>query len=81
MGNVQVFRSQATPSARGRISPAPQPSYLTQDKRALAGFGRAISQQGVAFLDHIQRVDVFNQLSATEGATTESYSNFLNDSI
>lgn len=79
MGEVRVFYAQGAPPSRGAISPAPQPSYLTQDRRALAGFGQAISQQGAAFLDHIQRVDVFNQTTEIEGATTESYSNFLNN--
>lgn len=79
MGEVRVFYAQGAPPSRGAISPAPSPSYLTQDRRALAGFGQAISQQGAAFLDHIQRVDVFNQTTEIEGATTESYSNFLNN--
>ncbi len=79
MGEVRVFYAQGAPPSRGAISPAPSPSYLTQDRRALAGFGQAITQQGAAFLDHIQRVDVFNQTTEIEGATTESYSNFLNN--
>jgi hypothetical protein len=79
MGNVRVYYGEGAPPARGQISPAPPPSYLTQDERAAAGFGQALTQTGAMFLEHIQKVDVDNQLSEFEGSVTESYGTFLSE--
>jgi len=56
---------------------------MTRERRAMAGFGQALTSVGAQFLDVINKIEIDNQLSEFEGVTTEqinsSIADFVND--